>query len=336
MGMVLYLEQIALLLQILDDCFSCLIAVHAGIFAAGCGHGCIVVHDLDDWQVMAAAYLIVVRVVCRCDFDNAGTKFHVNILVADNRDFSVEQRQYDIFANQVLIALILRVDRYCGIAQHGFRTGGCQNNIAAAVSQRITQVPEVACLLLILYLCIRDGGHAVRTPVDDALALIDEALVVQVDKHLFDCLGASVIQCEPLSVPVTGGAQLFELLDDSAAVFAFPLPCTLQEALSAQVLLGQTFLLHRVDNLCLGCDGSVVGTRQPEGFIALHPAETNQDILQGLVECVAHVQLTGDVRWWDHDSVWFFIRIWLSVEISAVQPKLVGAVFYLFGVIDFR
>ena len=285
---------------------------------------------------MAAADLIVVRVVRRGDLDDAGAELHVDIVVADNRDLAANQRQDDRLADEIPVALVLGVDRNGGIAEHRLRTGGGQNDLAAAVAERVAQVPEVACLLLILNLGVRDGGHAVRAPVDDALALVDEALVVEVDKDLLDRLGAALIEGEALAVPVAGGAQLFELLDDAAAVLALPLPGALQKALAAQVLLGQALLLHRVDDLGLGGDGGVVGTRQPERLIALHAAEADQDVLQRLVQRVAHVKLAGDVRGRDHDGVRFFIGIWLGVKIAAVQPKLVGAVLYLFWIVDFR
>ena len=99
MRVILYLEQIALLLQIFHNGFSCFIAVHACIFAAVFGHGRVIVHYFEDWQIVAASYLIVVRVMRRGNFNNAGTEFHINILVADNRDFSVEQRENNIFAD---------------------------------------------------------------------------------------------------------------------------------------------------------------------------------------------------------------------------------------------
>ena len=335
-GVLLDLDEIPLLLQVFDDGLSGLIAVHAGILAAGLGHGGVVVHHLDDRQVVAAADLIVVRVVRRGDLDDAGAELHVDIVVADNRNLAANQRQDDRLADQILVTLVLGVDRNSGIAEHRLRAGGGQNDLSAAVAERVAQVPEVARLLLILNLGVRDGGHAVRAPVDDAFALIDEALVVEVDKDLLDRLGAALIEGEALAVPVAGGAQLFELLDDAAAVLALPLPGALQKALAAQVLLGQALLLHRVDDLGLGGDGGVVGARQPERLIALHPSKADQDVLQRLVQRVAHVQLTGDVRGRDHDGVRFFIGIWLGVKIAAVQPKLVGAVLYLFWIVDFR
>ena len=173
-----------------------------------------------------------------------------------------------------------------------------------------------------------------RAPVDDTLALIDEALVIEVYEYFLNSFGATVIEGEALSIPVTGGTEFFQLLNDSAAVFAFPFPCTFQETFTAEVLFGESFFLHCVYNLSLGCDRSMVSSWQPEGFIALHSSETDQNILQGFIQCVTHMQLTGDVRWWNYDGVWFFVRIWLSVEISAVQPKLIGAVLYLFWIID--
>ena len=94
------------------------------------------------------ADLKVVRVVRRGDLDDAGAEVHLDIVVADNRNLAANQRQDDRLADQVLVALVLRVDGNGGIAEHRFRAGGGQLEIAAAVRERVAQVPEVTGLLL--------------------------------------------------------------------------------------------------------------------------------------------------------------------------------------------
>ena len=57
---------------------------------------------------------------------------------------------------------------------------------------------------------------------------------------------------------------------------------------------------------------------QPEGGIALHPLEADEDILQGVVQGVAHVQLAGDVGGRHDDGEGLLLRVGHGVEAAAV------------------
>ena len=61
--------------------------------------------------------LEVVRVVARRNLDAAGAEFHINVLVAEDRDFAVHNRQNAGLADEVLVALIVRIDGNAGIAK---------------------------------------------------------------------------------------------------------------------------------------------------------------------------------------------------------------------------
>ena len=50
---------------------------------------------------------------------------------------------------------------------------------------------------------------------------------------------------------------------------------------------------------------------------------------------VAHVELAGDVRRGHHDGVGFLVGVGLGVEVAAIQPELVDAVFHLARIILF-
>ena len=58
---------------------------------------------------MALTYHEVVGVVRRGDLNNAGTELHVNIVVGDYRYLAVGQRELNHFADDVLVALVVRV-----------------------------------------------------------------------------------------------------------------------------------------------------------------------------------------------------------------------------------
>ena len=71
----------------------------------------------------------------------------------------------------------------------------------------------------------------------------------------------------------------------------------------------------------------MVRTRLPQCFVALHTFETDQDILHGIVQGMAHMQLAGNVRRRHHDGEWFLIRIDFGMEIAAVYPFLIQTLF---------
>ena len=61
---------------------------------------------------------------------------------------TVGQRQADLLADEVLVALILGVHRDGGVAEHRLRAGRGDDEMRRAVLQRIAQMPELAFLRL--------------------------------------------------------------------------------------------------------------------------------------------------------------------------------------------
>ena len=70
----------------------------------------------------------------------------------------------------------------------------------------------------------------------------------------------------------------------------------------------------------------MVRSRLPQCLVALHPLVTNQDILHGVVQSVAHMQLSRDVWRGHYDGKGLFAPVYFCVEIMAVQPFLVQTV----------
>ena len=269
------------------------------------------------------------------DFNNAGSEFGVDIAVGHNRNFTSHKGKGQRFADHVLIALVVGMNRHGGVAQQRFGTGGGKLDKAAAVGQRITQMPEKSVLLGILDLGVGNGGLTMGAPVDYALAAIDKSLVVEVYKNLTDGLGAALVHGKSLSRPIAGGAHFSELFGYSAAVYLFPFPCSLKKALAAEIFLGHAFLGHGGHDFCLGGNGSVVGSGQPQGAVSLHSAETGQNVLQGVVKSVTHVELTGDVGRGHNNGVGFLAFIRLGMKIAVFLPKVVKPAFHRLRLIGF-
>ncbi len=110
-----------------------------------------------------------------------------------------------------------------------------------------------------------------------------------------DRIVAAFVHREAFTAPVAADAHPPLLVDDSPAIFPFPLPGPLQKGFPADHLLGQAFLAHGLHDLDLRGDRRVVGSRQPEGRIPLHAVIADRRILQDAVHGVTHMQLPGDV-----------------------------------------
>ena len=299
------------------------------------GHVTVIGEHTHDGQVMAQTHLKVVGVVGRGDLDDTGALGHVGVLVADDGDLLVQQGQHHMAAVQMGIAGVIAVDGNSGIAQHGLGTGGSQLQHLAGLLDRVEQMPEAAVLLLVLHLGIRNGGVAVGAPVDHAVAAVDQALVVQTHEHFLDGLRAALVHGKALTLPVAAAAQLLQLADDAVAELGLPCPCTVQKTIAAHHLLGQALGTHGLHDLGLGGDGCVVGAGHPQGCVALHPLGADEHVLHGVIQCMTHVQLAGDVRRRHHDGVGFLVGVCFRVEVAAVQPELVDAVFHLTGIVLF-
>ena len=150
-------------------------------------------------------------------------------------------------------------------------------------------------------------------------------------------VGQALVHGEPGAAPVTGGAQLLLLLHDAVAELVLPVPHPLQELLPAQIVAGQALALAQLLlHLDLGGDAGVVGAGHPQGGIALHPLEADQDVLEGAVHGVAHVELAGDVGGRHDDGEGAFVRVAVALKAAVLLPHLIDAALHLPGFIDLR
>ena len=332
-GVVLDLHHQAQLLQLLHHGFAAFHGGHALELARIAVHGAVVVGDTDDFQIVALAHLKVVGVVCGGHLHRAGAELHVHIIVGHHGDLPVHQRQNDLFAHQIGVALVVGVHGHAGIAQHGLRTGGGDDHALTAVRAGVADVPQMAGLLLIFHFRVGQGGLAFRAPVDNAVAAIDQPFFVQAHEHLAHGLIAALVHSEALPAPVAAGAQTALLAVDPSAVFLFPCPRALQKALAPHHFLGQALFGHGVHHLHLRGDGSVVRAGQPQGGVALHAVVTNRRILQKAVHGMAHMQLAGDVGRRHDDGKGLFALHAVRHERAAVLPHFVELILDLLRIV---
>ena len=206
--MVFNPNQITLLFQIRHNRLSCLIAVHTCILATQFINGSIIIHNIDFRQIVTLSDFKVIRVMSRCNLNGSGSKFLIHIAVRNNRNLLIYQRKQHHLPHYVPVSLIIRVYGNRCIPKHGFRTGGRNLKKLIRSYNRIPDMPEMPCLLLMLHLCVRKTGLTYRTPVDNAWSLVNIPFFVQFYKYFFYRFRAALIHGEAFSVPVTGRSQL--------------------------------------------------------------------------------------------------------------------------------
>ncbi len=80
-------------------------------------------------------------------------------------------------------------------------------------------------------------------------------------------------------------------------------PSALQEGLASKVVARLSFFFKLALHDVLRRDSGVVGSGKPKGVVALHAVVAHDDVLQGVVKAVAHVQDAGDVGRRNHHGI---------------------------------
>lgn len=123
----------------------------------------------------------------RTDLHEARTEIGIDIKVAENGDLAVDDGQLDLRTHELVFVMIFRRHRNARIAEHGLGARGSDHNIFHAVNgldERVAKMPQVAIFFLIFRFVIGNGGTAGGTPVHDALAAVDKAVMVPIAEHL--------------------------------------------------------------------------------------------------------------------------------------------------------
>ena len=106
-----------------------------------------------------------------------------------------------------------------------------------------------------------------------------------------------------------------------------------EELLACKVGLPDAFCGKLANHLSLGRDSGVVGAGHPQSILALHARTAHENILNGIVEHVAHVQHAGHV-WRRYYNSIGLACIGFAVEKLVLKPISIPPVFY-FGRIVF-
>ena len=285
---------------------------------------------------MALADGVVVEVVRRGDLDAAGAELAVDIVVGDDRDVAAGERQLDGLADQVGVALVFGMHHHRDVAEQCLGAGGGDGQAFQvtdrAVGERIQDVVELAVLFLGHHLEVGHRGAELGVPVHQALAAVDQALVVEAHEGLGDGLRQALVHREALALPVRAGAEAPHLAGDGAAGVFLPLPHLFQELLAAEVVAADALRVQLAFDDDLGGDAGVVGARLPQRVVAAHAVVARERVHERLVEAVPHVQRAGDVGRRQQDAEGGGVRrVEPGVEVAAGFPFRVPATFDVGG-----
>src|SRR5699024_4246842 len=86
---VLGLDEVTALFQIAQNSLAALVAIQTLILATVFVDRCVLVEDQNLLEVVTLTHLEVVRVMARGGLNTAGTKFHIDIIVSEDRNFTV-------------------------------------------------------------------------------------------------------------------------------------------------------------------------------------------------------------------------------------------------------
>ena len=316
------IEQVVLL-EPLDDGLAALVAVHAGELAIALDDHRVLVKDVDLRQVVGLTHGVVVGVVSRRDLNKAGTEVGVDVPILKNGDLAVDDGELDGLTHEGGLLGILRGNGNARVAEHGLGARSGDDDVVLAVDrlgQRVAQVPQVALLVLVLGLVVRDSGGAVGAPVDDALAAIDQAVVVPVAEDLAHGLGVVLVHGKALVVEVDGAAHALDLLDDDAAVLVGPVPAGVDKLVTTDLQAANALALELLVDLGLRSDTGVVGAQHPACGLAAHAGHTDDGVLDGVVGGVTHVELAGHVGRRNGDGA--IAHALAALVVTAVEPLL--------------
>ena len=254
---------------------------------------------------MGLAHRVVVGVVRRRHLHEAGAEAGVHMPVREDGNLAVDDGQHHSLADEGLLVGIGRRDSNARVAEHGLGTRRRHDHMVDAVlwlHERVAQIPEVTLLAPILGLIVADGRLAAWAPVHDALAAVDEPVMIPVHKDLAYGLGVLGAHRELLVFEVDGATHALDLVHDGAAVLAAPVPAGLKEPLAANLKARDALLLEPLVHLGLGGDSGVVRAEDPAGGTAAHAIVPDEAVLDGVVQRMAHVEDAGDVGGRDHDG----------------------------------
>ena len=127
------------------------------------------------------------------------------------------------------------MDSHAGISKHRLRAGGGHGESRCGiVSERVSNVIELALAVSMLDFNIRQSSQATGAPVDQSLSAIEKPIFVESNEDLANGLREPLVHGESEPAPVTRGPEPLELLNNRSTGLGFPLPDASDELFPAE------------------------------------------------------------------------------------------------------
>ena len=152
------------------------------------------------------------------------------------------------------------------------------------------------------------------TPIRDALAAVDEAVLMHLLERFVDDTHDARIEREDVARPVAGRAHPPHALLAHVLVFLHKIPYLFVKLLALHFEAASALFLQFLFEHHLGLEPRMVGAGEPERAFATHAGETDKDVLDGEEEGMAGVERRVRVRR-RHDD---------AVGLSALVRQIIG------------
>ena len=149
---------------------------------------------------------------------------------------------------------------------------------------------------------------------------------MKLHKGVNDPFVVAFIHGEARAVPVATRPQLFQLFKDDSTVLVRPVPRMAKELVPRQVRLFDALVPQAPHHLGLRRDGRMVRSWHPTRILPLHPGTSDEDVLDGVVEHVSHVQHPRHVGGRNHHRVGLTL-VRRGVKVTRFEPVGIPFVF---------
>jgi hypothetical protein len=329
----LLLLELAVVFQPLDHALVGFLLPEPGKLAGILVHAAVGGDHRQLRQVVVDPDLVVERVVAGGHLQRARAEILLHPLVGDDRDAPLDEGHDHFTADEVAVALVIRVHCDCNVRKNRRRPHRRDGDVAVAVCERIANVGQDVVHLDVLELEVRQRRPMERAPVDDPVRSVNPALAIEVDEEAHYRADVRVVHGEALATVVERGAHAAKLEHDLAAVLAQPVPHECDEGFASELLAALPLLREVPLDGVLRRDPSMVESGLEERVVPLHPPGANDRVGERELECVAEMEVAGDVRRRVGDREALSGGIGVRIVVALFLPGPLPALFDPFGLV---
>ena len=150
-------------------------------------------------------------------------------------------------------------------------------------------------------------------------------------------LGVWLVHRETLATPIARTTETLKLVNDDVAMLVFKIPNAFEKFVTPQIAATHPFLLAYLPlDASLRRNSGVIGTRQPQHFLAILPRSAGENVLECIVQNMPKVQYSSNIRWWNHDRIPFLHGRWVSFKAFSGNPSSIPLGFNRLRFVGFR